>query len=94
MDIVPTLCDRAANRALPVWPGNPVQGHWGLPDPVAEDTAEGCARTCPTLRARLRRLAGRPAAPTRSGRASACPTRGTALSHAWDNCYHIDFPMF
>ena len=60
MDIVLTVCDRAANRDLPAWPGNPVQGHWGLPDPVAEGTAEGYARTYLTLRARLERLARLP----------------------------------
>jgi protein-tyrosine-phosphatase/DNA-binding transcriptional ArsR family regulator len=38
MDFVFTVCDRAANEDCPTWPGQPVLGHWGVPDPV---TAEG-----------------------------------------------------
>jgi protein-tyrosine-phosphatase len=60
MDVVITLCDRAANAGPPAWPGRPVQAHWGLPDPVAEGTAEAYARTYLTLRARLGRLAALP----------------------------------
>jgi ArsR family transcriptional regulator, arsenate/arsenite/antimonite-responsive transcriptional repressor / arsenate reductase (thioredoxin) len=61
MDVVVTLCNGAANAGLPAWPGRPVQAHWGLPDPVAEGTAEAYATTYLTLRARLERLAGLPA---------------------------------
>lgn len=39
-DFVFTVCNRAANEECPPWPGQPVTGHWGMPDPVnAEGTA-------------------------------------------------------
>ncbi|MGB3279463.1 MAG: helix-turn-helix domain-containing protein [Pseudorhodobacter sp.] len=34
MDFVFTVCDRAANEDCPLWPGQPLSGHWGMPDPV------------------------------------------------------------
>ena len=33
-DFVVTVCNRAANEDCPAWQGQPVTGHWGLPDPV------------------------------------------------------------
>jgi arsenate reductase (thioredoxin) len=35
MDFVFTVCDQAARGVRPIWPGNPVTAHWGVPDPAA-----------------------------------------------------------
>jgi arsenate reductase len=40
LDFVFTVCDDAANETCPVWPGQPMSAHWGLPDPSRAEGSE------------------------------------------------------
>jgi protein-tyrosine-phosphatase/DNA-binding transcriptional ArsR family regulator len=59
MDFVFTVCDTAAAEECPPWPGQPITGHWGMPDPVkaAGTDAEKALVFAQTYAALRRRIA-------------------------------------
>jgi arsenate reductase (thioredoxin) len=40
LDFVFTVCDDAAKETCPIWPGQPMTAHWGLPDPAKAEGTE------------------------------------------------------
>ena len=65
MDFVFTVCDNAAGEVCPVWPGQPMTAHWGIPDPAAVEGNDDAKRkafaeTSRTLLNRIRAFASLP----------------------------------
>lgn len=59
LDFVFTVCDAAAGETCPVWPGQPMTAHWGVPDPAAvqgsdAQIAGAFAEACRQLGVRIR----------------------------------------
>ena len=40
LNFVYTVCDNAAKEVCPIWPGQPMTAHWGVPDPAAATGTE------------------------------------------------------
>ncbi len=68
LDFVFTVCDNAAGEVCPVWPGQPVSAHWGVPDPAAVkgSDAEIAAAFAETYRLMNNRIAAFVNLPIRS----------------------------
>ena len=67
LDFVFTVCDNAAGEMCPVWPGQPMTAHWGLPDPAAvvgsdDDKARSFMATAVALRRRIELMLALPMA--------------------------------
>ena len=65
MNFVLTVCDKAAGEDCPIWPGQPISAHWGVPDPVevkgdAEAIQRAFADTFITLSRRVALLVNLP----------------------------------
>lgn len=57
LDFVITVCDNAAGEVCPIWPGQPISAHWGIPDPAAATGTD--AEIAVAFREAARRLRNR-----------------------------------
>ena len=55
LDFVFTVCDNAAGEVCPIWPGQPMSAHWGIPDPAAATGTDAEIAVAFTEAARLLR---------------------------------------
>jgi arsenate reductase (thioredoxin) len=67
LDFVITVCNSAAGEVCPVWPGQPMTAHWGVPDPAMiegndEDKRKAFSEACRILLNRIRIFASLPLA--------------------------------
>jgi protein-tyrosine-phosphatase len=58
LDFIFTVCDNAAGEVCPIWPGQPMTAHWGVPDPAAvegsdEDRLKAFQDTARVLKRRI-----------------------------------------
>ena len=67
LDFVFTVCDKAAGEVCPLWPGQPMTAHWGVPDPAAvvgahEQQTKAFLETSVILRRRIELMLALPLA--------------------------------